>query len=74
MPGSQLKEKMFKCLGQQMPFCCEEGNARASGGGGGVIAEERACMRVDRLRAVPLFQRGNFKPEGVPQKQKKLLF
>ena len=43
-------------------------------GGGGEIAEERACMRVDRLRAVPLFQRGNFKPEGVPQKQKKLLF
>ena len=48
--------------------------ARERGGGGGEIAEERACMRVDRLRAVPLFQRGNFKPEGVPQKQKKLLF
>ena len=40
MPGSQLKEKMFKCLGQQMPFCCEEGNARASGGGRG---GERDC-------------------------------
>ena len=30
-----------------------ETRARA-GGGGGKIAEERACMRVDRLRAVPL--------------------
>ena len=44
----------------QMLLYCEEGNARARGGGGGVgakIAEERECMRVivDRLRAVSLF-------------------
>ena len=60
--GSCLKESNINASHpQQMPFCCEEGNKRASWGGGGwageEIAEERACMRVivDRLRAVPLF-------------------
>ena len=61
--GSCLKESNINASHpQQMPFCCEEVNKRASWGGGGggageEIAEERACMRVivDRLRAVPLF-------------------
>lgn len=40
------------------PFVAKkETSARAGGGAGEEIAEERACMRVivDRLRAVPLF-------------------